>query len=148
MHIVKLAQCMLYINMYSFSALYMLRSVPIVKVILVILFKKNKKKPKKKNKKKPKKKKTHTLVWVKIPKLCHKNPAIYLFLGKEREFFVSNFIKKLKLNALSAPPSSTQNIFQIQALCGRCTPKFTQNGPKIHFLCKFRTFPVTEGYAI
>ena len=39
---------MLYIYMYSLSALYMLRSVPIVKVILVILFKKKKKKKKKK----------------------------------------------------------------------------------------------------
>ena len=35
--------------MYSLSALYMLRSVPIVKVILVRLFKKKKKKKKKKN---------------------------------------------------------------------------------------------------
>ena len=37
---------MLYIYMYSLSALYMLQSVPIVKVILVILFKKKKKKKK------------------------------------------------------------------------------------------------------
>ena len=49
MHIVKLANCMLYIYMYSLSALYMLRSVPIVKVILVILFKKKKKRKKEKN---------------------------------------------------------------------------------------------------
>ena len=47
MHIVKLANCTLYFNMYSLSALYMLQSVPIVQVILVILFKKKKKKKKK-----------------------------------------------------------------------------------------------------
>ena len=75
--------------MYSLSALYMLRSVPIVKVILVILFKKNKKNKKKqktKNKKKKKKKRkmTRTSVWVKIPKLCHKNPR-YLSFPWERE---------------------------------------------------------------
>ena len=39
-----------------------------------------------------------------------KSPAIYLFLGKGRESFVSDFIKT-KLSALSALPSSTQNIF-------------------------------------
>ena len=38
----------------------------------------------KKTKKKKQKKKTRTSVWVKIPKLCHKNPAIYLF-SWERE---------------------------------------------------------------
>ena len=69
MQIVKLANCTLYIYMYSLSALYMLQSVPIVKVTLVILFKKKKKK---------KRKTTHTSVWVKIPKLCHKIPTIYL----------------------------------------------------------------------
>ena len=59
--------------MYSLSALYMLQSVPIVKVILVRLFKKKKKK-----------KKTCTSVWVKIPKLCHKKPR-YLSFPWERE---------------------------------------------------------------
>ena len=54
-----------------------------------------------------------------------KNPAIYLFLEKGRESFISNFLR-LKTSALSALPSSTQNIFQIQALCGRRTPKFTR----------------------
>ena len=61
--------------MYSLSALYMLRSVPIVKVILVIVYY---------SKKKKKRKTTRTPVWVKIPKLCHTNPAIYLF-SWERE---------------------------------------------------------------
>ena len=44
---------MLYINMYSLSALYMLWSVLIAKVILVILFKKKKKKKKKREKNDP-----------------------------------------------------------------------------------------------
>ena len=113
MHIVKLANCTLYINMYSLSALYMLQSVPIVKVILVIFFKKKKKKT------------TRTSVWLKIPKVMpqKKNPTIYLFLGKWRESFISNFIKT-KLSALSALPSSKQT-FSIQTQCGRRTPKFT-----------------------
>ena len=104
----------------------MLRSMPIVQVILVILFKK---------KKKRRRKTTRTSVWVKIPKLCHKNPAIYLFLGKGRESFVLDFIKNPKLSVLSALPSSTQNIFQVQALCGRRTPKNSHKiDQKIHFL--------------
>ena len=73
----KLANCMLYINMYSLSALYMLRFVLIVKVLLVIVFKKKKKK-------KEKRKTTRTSVWVKILKLCHKNPRYLSFLW-ERE---------------------------------------------------------------
>ena len=73
----------------------------------------------------------------------------YLSFPWEREGILHlQLYKKLTLSALSAPPSSTQNIFQIQALCKRRMPKFTQNGPNIHFLCKFCTFPVTEGYAI
>ena len=127
--------------MYSLSALYMLQSVPIVKVILVILFKKKKKKKKKKTM-------TRTSVWVKIPVMPQKTPLSIFSLGKRGNPSSPTLKKKLKLSVLSAPPSSTQNIFQIQALCKQRMPKFTQNGPKIHFLCKFCTFPVTEGYAI
>ena len=65
--------------MYSLSALYMPWSVPIVKVILVILFKKNKKKKKTK-----KKEKDPYFGMGEKPKLCHNNPAIYLF-SWERE---------------------------------------------------------------
>ena len=132
MHIVKLANCTLYINMYSLSALYMLRSVPIVKVTLVILFKKKKNKKKNKKKTKNKKETTRTLVWEKIPKVMpQKNPAIYLFLGKGRESFVSNFIKT-KLSVLSALPSSMQT-FSIQTQCGQRTPKFTPKLTKNSF---------------
>ena len=53
----------------------------------------------------------------------------YLSFPWEREGILHlQLYEKLKLSALSAPPSSTQNIFQIQALCGRRTPKFM---PKI-----------------
>ena len=135
MHIVKLANCTLYINMYSLSALYLLWSVPIVKSDSCYILQKKKKK---------RKKMTRTSVWVKIPKVMpKKTPAIYLFLGKGRESFVSNFIKT-KLSALSALPSSTQT-FSIQTQCGRRTPKLTK---KFIFFYKFGTFPVTEGYAI
>ena len=125
MHIVKLTNCMLYINMYSLSALYMLQSVPIVKVILVILFKKKKTK---KNKKKNKKTKNDPYFSMgKNTKFMPQEPR-YLSFPWEREGILRlQLYIKLKLSVLSALPSSTQNIFQIQALCGRCTPKFTQN---------------------
>ena len=113
MHIVKLANCTLYINMYSLSALYMLWSVPIVKVILVIFFKKKQKKN------------DPYFSMGKNTKSHAKNPTIYLFLGKGRESFISNFIKT-KLSALSALPSSTQT-FSIQTQCGQCMPKLTKN---------------------
>ena len=70
--IVKLAN--LYtVNLYVFlSALYMLQYVPIVIILVIVyLFKK--------------KKITHTLVWVKMPKLCHNTPLSIFFLGKGRE---------------------------------------------------------------
>ena len=78
---------------------------------------------------------TRTLVWVKIPKLCHKNPTIYLFLGKGRESFISDFIKNQKnlVRFLPCPPA--RKIFQVQALCGQHTPKIhTKLTNKIHFL--------------
>ena len=75
--IVKLAK--LYtVNLYVFlSALYMLQYVPIVIILVIVyLFKKKKKK---------KRKTTRTLVWVKIPKLCHNAPLSIFSLGKGRE---------------------------------------------------------------
>ena len=66
----------------------MLWSVPIVQVILVILFKK------KKNKQKD--------PYFGMPQ----NPAIYLFLGKGRESFVSDFIQIQNLvRFLACPPA-------------------------------------------
>ena len=127
MHIVKLTNCTLYINMYSLSALYMLRSVPIVKVILVILFKKKKKKKKETKTKKKTKKNDPYFGMGKNSKVMPQKPR-YLSFPWEREGILHlQLYKKLKLSVLSALPSSTQNIFQIQALCGRRTPKFTQN---------------------
>ena len=76
--IVKLAK--LYtVNLYvSLSALYMLQYVPIVIILVIVyLFKKKKKKKEKKM--------TRTLVWVKIPKLCHNTPLSIFSLGKGRE---------------------------------------------------------------
>ena len=75
--IVKLAK--LYtVNLYVFlSALYMLQYVPIVIILVIVYFFKKKKKKKDKM--------TCTLVWVKIPKLCHNTPLSNFFLGKGRE---------------------------------------------------------------
>ena len=109
----------------------------LLKVILVIFFKKKKKK----------KKNLYFGMGKNTKSYATKIPTIYLFLGKGRESFVSNFIKS-KLSALSALPSSMQT-FSIQTQCGRRTPKFMPKLTiKIHFFYKFRTFPVTEGYAI
>ena len=71
--IVKLAK--LYtVNLHVFlSALYTLQYVPIVIILVIVyLFKK-------------KRKTTRTLVWVKIPKLCHNTPLSIFSLGKGRE---------------------------------------------------------------
>ena len=101
--------------MYSLSALYTLQYVPIVNYSCKLLYSKKKKK-----------KKTRTLVWVKIPKLCHKNPAIYLFfLGKGRESLHLQTLHKLSKSAFSALPPATKNIL-IQTLCGQRMPKLTK----------------------
>ena len=63
----------------------MLRSVPIVKVILVILFKKKKNKKEKND--------PYFGMGKNTKSYATKSPAIYLFLGKGRESFVSDFIK-------------------------------------------------------
>ena len=61
----------------------MLQYVPIVKVTLVIFIQKKKKQ----NKKQKKKKKENDPYFGmgEKPKLCHKNPTIYLFSWKGRE---------------------------------------------------------------
>ena len=100
MHIVKLENCTLCIICISFSFVH----APVCANCKsdscnCILFKKKKKK---------KRKMTRTLVWVKIPKLCHKkNPAIYLFLGKGREsLHLQLYLKKLSLvHFLPCPPA-------------------------------------------
>ena len=76
------------VNLYVFlSALYMLQYVPIVTTLVIVyLFKKKKKK---------KRKTTRTLVWVKIPKLCHNTPLSIFSLGKGRE---SLRLKTLHIN--------------------------------------------------
>ena len=89
---------------------------------------------------------TRTLVWVKIPKLCHKRPCYLSFsLGKGGNPYISKTLfkkkkkkkkKKTKLSVLSALPSSMQNI-SIQTLCGQRMPKFTPKLTKIHFFHKF-----------
>ena len=132
--IVKLAK--LYtVNLYvSLSALYTLQYVPIVIILVIVyLFKKKKKK---------KKKTTHTLVWVKIPKLCHNTPLSIFSLGKGRESLrLKTLHKKLITSALSDLPPA-QNAL---AKRGRRMSKL----PKICiFFHEFRTFPVTEGNEI
>ena len=64
----------------------MLWSVPIVIVILVILSKKKKKKKKEKND-------PYFGMGKNTKSYATKSPAIYLFLGKGRESFISDFIK-------------------------------------------------------
>ena len=89
--------------MYSLSALYTLQYVSIVTYSCKLLYSKKKKK-----------KKTRTLIWVKIPKLCHKKPCYQSFLlGKGGNPYVSKpYLKrKTKLKCAFCPAPSTQNIF-------------------------------------
>ena len=114
----------------------MLQYVPIVTYSCKLLYSKKKKKKKKK--------KTHTSVWVKMPKLCHNTLLSIFSLGKGRESLcLKTLHKKLSKSVLSALPPARK--IKIQTMYGRRTPKL----PKISLLFrKFRTFPVTEGYAI
>ena len=69
------------VNLYVFlSALYMLQYVPIVIILVIVYLFKKKKKKKKKGENM-----TRTLVWVKIPKLCHNTLLSIFSLGKGRE---------------------------------------------------------------
>ena len=52
---------------------------------------------------------THTLVWVKIPKLCHNTPLSIFSLGKGRKSLRLKPYKKLITSALSdLPPACTE----------------------------------------
>ena len=72
------------------------------------------------------------MVWVQIPKLCHKNPH-YLSLPWEREGILHlQLHTKLNLvHFLPCPPARKH--FSIQTQCGRCTPKFTPKSTKNSF---------------
>ena len=52
---------------------------------------------------------THTSVWVKIPKLCHNCPAIYLFSWEREGILTSQTLLKLITSALSdLPPARNE----------------------------------------
>ena len=116
------------VNLYVFLlALYMLQYVPIVTILENCIFFKKKKK-KKKNKEK--RKMTRTSVWVKIPKLCHNTPLSIFSLGKGGNPYVSKPYIKTKYKCTFCPALSMK---KIQTKPGRCISKL----PKI---CIF--FPV------
>ena len=49
---------------------------------------------------------TRTLVWVKIPKLCHNTPLSIFSLGKGREsLHLKPYIKLIKVRFLTFPPA-------------------------------------------
>ena len=85
---------------------------------------------------------TRTLVWVKIPKLCHNTSLSIFSLGKGREsLHLKTLHKKLITSALSDLPPAQNDLAKHQ----RCTSKL----PKICiFFHEFCTFPVTEGNEI
>ena len=109
--------------MYSLSALYMLQSVPIVKVILVILFKKKKKK---------KKNNPYFGMGKNTKVMPQKTPLSIFSLGKGGNPYISNFIKT-KLSALSALPSSMQNIFNSDTVWMTHTKIHAKIDPKNSF---------------
>ena len=117
--IVKLAK--LYtVNLYVFlSALYTLQYVPIVTILVNCIFFKKKKKKKKKERKT-----TRTMVWVKIPKLCHNTPLSIFSLGKGGNPYVSKPYIKTKYKCAFCPALSTK---KIQTKRGQRTSKL----PKI-----------------
>ena len=134
--LVKLTKLYTVNYMYSLSALYTLQYVPIVTYSCKLLY----------SKKKKKKKDPYSGMGKNTKVMPQKKPpAIYLFFW-EREGILrlQSLLKKLSKSALSALPPARKNIL-IQTLCGRHTPKLTKISSLFH---KFRTFPVTEGYAI
>ena len=108
--IVKLDNCTLN-YMHSLSALYTLQYVPIVTYSCNLLYSKKKKK------------KTRTLVWVKIPKLCHNTPLSIFSLGKGRESLHPKTLHSK--SALSALPQHAKT-FRF----GQCVDDARQNCPK------------------
>ena len=133
--------------MYSLSALYMLWSVPIVKVILVIILLKKNKKKTKKQKNKKEKNDLYFSMGKNTKVMPQKTPLSIFSLGKGGNPYISNFIKT-KLSALSTLPSSMQNIFNSDTVWMTHAKIHAKIDQKIHFFCKFCTFPVTEGYTI
>ena len=130
--LVKLAK--LYtVNLYVLlSALYMLQYVPIVFILVIVYF----------FSKKKEKKKTHTLVWVKIPKLRHNTPLSIFFLGKGRESLCLKTLhkKKLSTSALSAlPPAQKRFRFRqsVDNACQNC-PTYVYFLPQISHLSNNR----------
>ena len=99
----------------SLSALYTLWSVPIVKVIFVIVYYSKKKK------------KDPYFGMGKNTKVMPQKTLLSIFsLGKGRESLrLQTLHKKLSKSVLSALPPACRNIL-IQTLCGRCTPKLTK----------------------
>ena len=108
------------VNLYVFlSALYMLQYVPIVTILVLVYFSKKKKKKKKR-------KTTRTLVWVKIPKLCHNTLLSIFSLGKGGNPYVSKPYIKTKYKCTFCPALSMKKI-QTQTKCRRHMSKL----PKI-----------------
>ena len=87
---------------------------------------------------------TRTLVWVKIPKLCHNTPLSIFSLGKGRESLHLKTLhkKKLSTSALSALPPARKRFRQNMNDARQNCPKY------VYFSHEFHTFPVTEGNEI
>ena len=90
---------------------------------------------------------TRTLVWVKIPKLCHKCPTIYLF-SWEREGILTpqTLCKAVIASALSdlISPACTK-LDKASMAHLKIAQKYVNY---VYFSHKFHTFPVTEGNKI
>ena len=130
--------------MFSLSALYMLRSVPIVQVILVTLFKKKKKKKKKKEKEK------NDLYFGmgKNTKVMPQKPR-YLSFPWEREGILCLGLYKIQnlVHFLPCPPAR-KIFFKSRHCVDDAHQKIQSKLTKKFIFCKFCTFPVIEGYTI
>ena len=123
-------------NLYVFlSALYRLRYVPIVIISCNYIFIQKKKKKKKR-------KTTRTLVWVKIPKLCHNTPLSIFSLGKGRETLRLKPYIKLVTSVLSDLPPVCNDLDKVSTT----HLKIAQN--MYIFSREFCTFSVIEGNEI
>ena len=85
---------------------------------------------------------TRTLVWVKIPKLCHSTLLSIFSLGKGRESLHLKPYLKLITSALSDLPPACNDLDK----ASMTHLKIAQN--VYIFSRKFHTFPVTEGNEI
>ena len=97
-----------------------------------------------------KKKKTHTLIWVKSSKVMSHCPAIDLFSWeREGNSYISTLVKTFKT---SKSALSDHKSLQRTHLDPQCVYDTLQNCPFLqnymYILCKFCTFPVTEGNEI